>query len=163
MTWQEVRHLFIKDDGSLPDVFVEGLSHTEMIEIYNWVMSLTDVFDDPAVWSIAESKELKVRELAESPVILFLNGSIEGFRHGLTEFEFDGVKIPQLTIAVFEESIIEFDYRMGDAWRSKEVAAFFTFLAFIKQKAPKARIFRSEEGRSDHPDTEFEVELQSYL
>lgn len=163
MTWLDVQHLFIDDDGSLPDVFIEGLSRRELVEIYTWIMGLTEVSGDPTVWSVAESKDLKVRELTQCPVELFLNGSIESFRHGLIEFKFDGVKIPQLTIAIFEVSAIEFDYRMGDEWRSKEAAAFFEFLAVIKQMAPAARISRAEEGRCKHPDIEFEVELQSYV
>ncbi len=163
VAWSDVKHLFVNDDGSLPDIFIQNLSRQEMIKVYAWVRTLAEVYNDPYVWSVAESKELKVHELSRNPVELFLEGSIEGFRHGLVEFEYAGTTVPQLSIAVFEESALEFDYRMGKNWGPEQAVALFRFLARIQLMAPNCRITRADEGEPNTRCPEFEEELSSYV
>jgi len=163
MAWIDVQHLFAHDDGSLPDVFVKNLSRDEILKVYSWVMSLTEVYDDPYVWSLVESRELKIRELYENPVQLYLNGDVEPFRHGLKKFSYKGIGIPQLSIAIEGDSVISFDYRMGVEWGEEQVDAFFKFLAYIKTLAPNSSITHSAEGDRENCDSKFELEILPYF
>ena len=71
--WEELHNLFDQDDGSLPDIFLEGLTDQEIEAVYLWVRSLTEIYGEPTLWSIAEEKNIPIRSI-ENPVKMFLQG-----------------------------------------------------------------------------------------
>jgi hypothetical protein len=68
--WLKVKHLFEQDDGSLPDIFVEGITPDQTVALYEWLMGQCEIYGDPTLWSIESSKIfqsvkfLKLRELS---------------------------------------------------------------------------------------------------
>lgn len=161
--WNELNHLFQNehDDGTLPDIFVENISPEKSVEIYIWVMSLTKPYGNPTLWSLEEERDIEIAKIS-NPALHFIQGRSEGFRHGLEEFEFSGVKIPQLSIALNEDGL-EFDYRMGRDWGANELEALFEFLFRIKRLAPSAEITQAHEGGYDKRNVEFSDMFDAYV
>lgn len=145
--WLRLHDLFDTDDGSLPDIVVENLSNDQVRTIYQWVRSQCDIYDDPTLWDLVQETDVPIKTLAD-PAQLVLDGRVEPFRHGLTQFAISGVVLPQLTIAVSPNEIA-FDYRMGREWRPPQVAALFDFLWTIQEIAPAATISHMHEGAND--------------
>ena len=158
--WQQVRELFEIDDGSLPDIFVENLSQTEIVAIYEWVMSQCSVFGNPVAWSITDKRDIAIKDISR-PAQAFVEGNIEMFRHGLAGLSYDGHKLPELTICVEPEGI-SFDYRKGSAWNEHVLHALFQLLSEIKRIAPHAAINQAEEGSSNKPSQAFRSAFESF-
>jgi hypothetical protein len=147
--WPQLSDLFETDDGSLPDIFVENLSDDQVRTIYHWIRTLGDIYcehGDPTLWDREQQSAVLIKSL-DDPAQLVIDGRVEPFRHGLTQFSLSGVRLPQLTVAVSPNEI-EFDYRMGSEWGPSQVAALFDFLWTIQQMAPPAKISHSHEGES---------------
>lgn len=158
--WDKLHHLFDEDNGSLPDIFVEGVSPEELVEIYSWVLLLTKPYGDPCLWSLEEERDIRIADIP-NPALYYIKGKADSFRHGLEEFSFNGVNIPQLTICV-GDSCVEFDYRMGEEWGAKELMALFEFLYRIKCIAPDAKITQADEGDYHNPNKEFSNVFEAY-
>ncbi len=159
--WARLRHLFNGDDGSLPDIFVEGVSPEESVKIYSWVVSLAKPYGEPYLWSLAEEKEIRISEIP-NPALYYIQGKSESFRHGLEVFSFSGCRIPQLSIGI-NESGLEFDYRMGREWGKNELEALLDFLCCIKKMAPSAKITQADEGSYEYPNAEFSYVFEEYF
>jgi hypothetical protein len=157
--WHKIGHLFEKDDGSLPDIFVENLTNEQIVTVYNWVVSEAGIYGEPTLWSIKEERDIPVKEI-DNPAQKFIDKEVEIFRHGLNDLIINGIKIPHLTISV-EVGGVSFDYRKGKDWSSKEVRALLDFLLHIDRIAPDSKIFQAEEGSYEKPSIEFEELFQS--
>ena len=159
--WNKLHHLFEKDDGSLPDIFVENITPEEIVTVYSWVLSLTKPYGEPHLWSLEDNRDIKIADIP-NPALYYIQGKSEPFRHGLEEFYFNGVKVPQLTIYIGESSI-EFDYRMGKEWDEKKLISLFEFLYEIRKIAPKSKIFQGLEGGYETPNNEFSIIIEEYF
>ena len=55
--WSIVHDLFDTDDGSLPDIFVENLTSSQIANIYSWVLSQTSIYSvdhEPTLWHLEQ-------------------------------------------------------------------------------------------------------------
>lgn len=154
-----IRHLFALDDGSLPDVYIEGLTPVQIADVYRGIRAHSEVRGDPTVWSNVAQASVPLRELGDAAES-YLNSEISPFRHALKGFVVSGVEIPDLTVAL-EADHISFDYRMGAHWDDQSIEAFMVFLAGIKRAYPTARIFRADEGAYSHPNQEFQEAMDA--
>jgi len=159
--WSMVRNLFEVNDGSLPDIFVEDLTQTEIIEIYEWLMSQAQIARDPTAWSPSENRDIPLREI-ENPIRAYFAGSIESVFHCLSGLSINGVLLPELSVMI-EPTAVSFDYRMGPEWREPELLALFHMLRSILRIAPSARIFHAHEGLSASPNVEFSEAFNLYV
>lgn len=159
--WLLVRHLFEVDDGSLPDVYVEGLSGDEVVSIYNWVVSMSGDPGDKTAWYISSSTDVLIRIIA-SPAQAFIDGKIETFRHPLNGLCVNGILLPLLTMSIDSGSSISFDYRKGSEWKQSCINAFFEILAGVRAIAPSAEIWQADEGAWDTPNPEFSAALKLF-
>lgn len=158
--WDEVKDLFEHDDGSLPDICVKNLNPREIESIYSWVLSLTEIYGEPTLWSIKDSKDVPVSAY-KNPAKDFNAGEVESFHHPLKEFAIGGTTIPMLGIRV-GKGAIDFDYRMGKEWGEEQVEALSEFLAQIRDKAPIAKIFQADEGCYEKPNAKFAKAFEQY-
>lgn len=159
--WGAVKEYFEEDDGSLPDIFIVNLTHKEEEDIFNWILSITEPFDNSEIYSIREDKNFPLKYY-KNPVSAVITGEVYPFRLGLNKFIIKNVTIPQLTILISINEI-EFDYRMGKQWGPEQVEALFEFLALIKDKAPSARIIQAYEGGLyNRPNIEFTTTFEDY-
>ncbi|QGW83793.1 hypothetical protein [Variovorax paradoxus] len=156
--WLQIADLFDKDDGSLPDIFVDNLSPEQIEQVYDWVMSQCVVVGDPSAWHVTEQKDIPLRAVP-APAKAFVNGEIETFRHGLGGLTIGGCELPLLTVSLETPTCISFDYRSGPEWNERTITAFLQFVLGIREQAPNARIWRTEEGAWDRPSSKFTAAL----
>ena len=158
--WNEVKHLFEKDDGSLPDIFISNLTNQELIAIYEWLMSQCEAPQKTTVWSIEKECDVFLHEVP-SPASSLCEGRIEYIKHPLEGLSINGILLPLLCIWVFSNEII-IDYRMGNEWSDKKVLALFDLLRCIQQIAPIAPITQADEGDYECKNTEFSQAFKAY-
>lgn len=158
--WEKIRHLFERDDGSLPDIFLQGLSGEEVVVVYEWLTARSRPQEGATVWSITENRDIHIREVLR-PANELCIGNIESFRHQLKGLSALGLELPLLTVFVMPNEI-SLDYRMGPDWNERRVEALFEILRNLRMIAPRAKITRAEEGAHDKPDEEFGEAFDAY-
>lgn len=151
--WFELREHFDTDDGSLPDIFVDNLSSAQIIEVYNWVCSISGLAGEPTLWDKVMGDNIPIKSI-DDPAGYVVKKRSYTFRHALYKLSISGIVIPQLTIGVFPYRI-EFDYRMGNEWGPKTLTALFEFLWSIQEIAPAAVIRHFHEGQYENPTKSF--------
>ena len=132
--WPRVKHLFERDDGSLPDLFVENLSPDQTVVVYEWLLSQCSIAGNPTVWSFETERDVPVRDVPY-PARAFVQSKVESFRHCVTGLFVGEVELPALSVSVESEGL-SFDYRMGPDWNEQSVVALFALLRKVQQLAP---------------------------
>ncbi len=160
--FEQVRHLFENDDGSLPDIFVDNLTDGEVVTVYNWVVSIGGIqnIESMELWSHDAEDNLPYEDV-DNPAQKFVDGKLSIFHICLDKLVIEDVEIPQLGVFV-EPQRIAFDYRMGKQWGKKEVNALFEFFYRIMQMAPAAVLFQADDGFADKPNGEFYEAFDHY-
>jgi len=115
----ELEQLFAIDDGSLPEIRVEGLDHQS-------IEDAIDLIHSAALTPVKYGHEAG----PDAPA---------GAKHFVVRVAVDGTDLPELGVAPFEDAII-IDYRMGPAWDAKRVDALFELLRRICAVKPGAHI-----------------------
>ena len=159
--WHEVRHLFERDDGSLPDIFFENLSPEQLVAAYEWLSSQCEVPHHATVWSTEQQQDVPLCEVP-FPARAFCQGRIESFRHSLEGLSVGGVALPTLSVCLLLTEL-SLDYRMGSEWNERKVIALFELLRHLRQIAPQARIVQADEGGYKTPNIEFSRALEAYV
>ncbi|MCH7927140.1 MAG: hypothetical protein IID03_04045 [Candidatus Dadabacteria bacterium] len=158
--WPKLHDLFDTDDGSLPDVFLDGLSGQHVCAVYSWVMSQAEIYDDPTLWSESAAKDILIKEI-DDPAGMVVSGDVYQFRHGLISLVVGGVEMPGLSICV-EPTQISFDYHMGADWGAPQLEALFEFLSGVVRIAPEAKISHHFEG-DEKESPEFAEAFGEYI
>jgi hypothetical protein len=158
--WNELKHLFETDDGSLPDIFISNLTDQELIAAYEWLSTQCDASDQTTVWSKEKNQDILLNEI-RFPARAFCDGQIESFHHWLKGLSINGVTLPELSICLFPNELV-IDYRMGAEWNEENVLTLFALLRRLQQIAPQARISQADEGGYKHPNIEFTQALEAY-
>jgi hypothetical protein len=158
--WPKVKHLFEEDDGSLPDIYVEGITSDQTIALYEWLMEQCEIYGNPTLWSIEKQQDIPIREIS-GVARAFFQGRVESFRHGLVGISIRGVLLPDLTVSVDLDGM-SFDYRKGPAWDEQKVTALFDLLHQIRERVPQANVKQADEGCYLNPNEEFAEALKLY-
>ena len=108
----ELALLFAVDDGSLPEIRIEGLSPDSVAKALQVLDSL-----------VAEAQSLPSQVAAPG--------------HTVATLTVNDVTIPLIGVGVFKDGLI-LDYRMGPEWTSDRVNAFFEVLHRLCQVHPGA-------------------------
>jgi hypothetical protein len=159
--WQMVKDLFETDDGSLPDIFIEGLEANQVIRVIEWLAALAGPLPPVTVWSRKDETELEMDKL-ENAAFEVISGNIDPFRVNVGGLAIHGIRLPEMTVFI-DKNEIAFDYRMGPSWNEVTVMALFDLLAGIKGIAPNAAIFQAFEGYYQNPNNSFRTAFELYL
>lgn len=159
--WPQVKHLFEREDGSLPDIYLKNLSADEIIDIYEWLMKQCEIARNPTLWSIEKQQDIAIRDVS-NPARAFVEGRVETFHHCLAELHSCDVALPELSVCVWPDSL-SFDYRTGSHWTERNVIALFELLRQISLRAPKANLFQTDEGNYSNPNAEFSEAFTAYV
>jgi hypothetical protein len=159
--WRRLHHLFEEDDGSLPDIFVEGLHDSQLTDVYRFVRSHSRIYDDPGLWTLETKRDTPIREL-DDPVKLLIDGKVDPFVHGLEDFEVDGTKLPLVIVFVWRDFMI-LNYRMGEEWGPRQLHALFRFLSTLKDMARQARVTHRDSGSNKRTEEFAEAFDEYYL
>jgi len=158
--WSQLRHLFIEDDGSLPDVFVDNITASDIKKIVEWVESRCDC-EPFLVWDLQSQTNQHLTSPSQA-VELFQSGKIESFRFPASDIAIGDHSLPTLGFGIYSDKCLEFDYRMGTEWTDSKIQAFFKFMTAIITLSPSAQIGRCEEGCYPNFSPEFAAALASF-
>jgi hypothetical protein len=137
--WEEVRDCFDTDDGSLPGIFVTGLSPGGMSAVYSMLRRSRLMGDDPpAFWSRTREQPLGVDGVPDAARLVSA-GEAEPFHHCVAGLVAGGVELPVLGVFVWGDAV-ELDFRMGPEWGPPQVAGFFEILWDCCALDPGARV-----------------------
>jgi len=106
----ELDQLFAIDDGSLPEIHVEGLDQRS-------IEGALDLIHSAALAPAKYGHEAG----SEAP---------PGVNHFVVKVAIGGTELPELGVASFEDAMI-IDYRMGPAWDAARISALFELLRRI--------------------------------
>lgn len=147
---RNLRHLFVNDDGSLPDIFIENISPSDFENIISWIEGL--ISPSPfEVWDVKMEKALTLTSPVKAGK-LFSQGKIESFRFPADDISFAGKALPTLGVGIYCTEQLEFDYRMGEEWTDEMIVSLLTFLSQISEIASAAKIRRG--GDATYPNHE---------
>jgi len=116
----ELDQLFAIDDGSLPEIRVEGLDQRS-------IEGALDLIHSAALAPAKYAHEAG----SEAP---------PGVNHFVAKVAIGGTELPELGVASFEDAMI-IDYRMGPAWDAARISALFELLSrsALSTRAPMSR------------------------
>jgi hypothetical protein len=156
----QIRHLFVDDDGSLPDFFIENISISEFFDIISCIEDLS-AQSQFQVWNPEKDVELQLTSPSEA-IKLFVDGKIESFRFPANDISIINQTIPSLGFGVYGTDCIEFDYRMGEDWTDDVIIALIALLSKFTEIAPNATIRRCKNASPPSHDSQFSDAIKEY-
>lgn len=112
VSFGSLHEVFRVDDGSLPEIRIEGMSRAGIEHALDLVASL----------SVAKPK------FAHS----LGPRAPEGINHFVVRLQIDGQELPELGVAAFKDALIV-DYRMGPEWTDDRIRSLFHLLRRISE------------------------------
>lgn len=127
LLYEQVRHCFDTDDGSLPGIELNRLSPQGVGEIYAMIRRRSRMAStSPEFWSRTANASFPVDSVPNAAALV-ATGWAEAFHHTVAGLVSAGVELPVLGVFVFSDSIA-LDYRMGPEWGPSQVAGLFELL-----------------------------------
>ncbi len=159
--WQITSVNFRDDDGSLPTIVFDHVKPASVKKLYRFIRENGQcVSKSPTVWDNRHCADVPLMSI-DDPCDWLQAGRADAFHCCFGGISMHGTVIPDLGIFVWENKI-EIDFRMGKAWNSENVDAFFRFLAYLHSLAPESRI-RSDELDQLTDEKSFMAALHPYL
>lgn len=138
-TFQLLRGCFEHDDGSLPGVELDGLTHQQLTDIYAYIRQGSRVSTKgPEFWHRRQHRSVAL-DAVPNAAELVASGDADAFHFCFTGLRVGAVELPELGLFVFRDSV-ELDYRMGAHWTREAIAAFFGLLRELCRIAPQATV-----------------------
>lgn len=162
--WQETRHLFEEDDGSLPDLRIDELSEDGVQAVFDALLPLSDL-EDPLGGKTASLDGLDkpissipdVGKKAARGEVMPVHFVIEGVR-------MNGTFLPALGVFLEPGASVAFDYRMGSDWDARSVSAFVSLLDYLRGAAGEGALASLPDGgRAGQEDPAFPEAANRYL
>ncbi len=126
--WAELKDLFEKDDGSLPEVRVNYADKNAVASGYSLLRGCASEYVNERAyfWSKSKNEELQL-ESVPNAAALVVAGDASPFHVVLAGVQSQGATIPDLGVFVFQNQLA-LDYRMGSCWTPTVLEAFFRLL-----------------------------------
>lgn len=112
VSFGSLHEVFRADDGSLPEIRVEGMSRVGIEHALDLIASL------------AVAKPKFAHPLGPK--------APEGVNHFVVSLEINGQALPELGVAAFSDALV-FDYRMGPEWTDDRIRSLFHLLRRISE------------------------------
>lgn len=131
-----ISHLFLHDDGTLPELEFSVETPQAVEQIYAFLQSLASRLEseNPCYWSDAREIEVPI-SFDENPTTSLISGDASSM-HVL----FGGINspsgraVPALGVFLASDCVI-IDYRMGPEWSESAVVGFFEIIDKVAQLA----------------------------
>ncbi|RJS92033.1 hypothetical protein [Salinisphaera sp. Q1T1-3] len=138
--WNELRNLFDTDDGSLPEIRVDYRDSAATVAGYALLRGRAAgvVSDKAYFWSKTHDAEVSL-DFVSNAAALVASGEAEAFHVVLGGIQSRGIAVPDLGVFVFPGQLA-LDYRIGPAWGSNELEAFFSLLGELVSLDPAATL-----------------------
>jgi hypothetical protein len=143
--WEQIGEWFAVDDGSLPEVWLMGLSDRGCSAVWQSLLEHAGPLEDRwTLWSAELEDNVRVNEQPDL-VQQILVGKLQAFHVVLSGVAIGDVHIPDL--GVFISGDVSLDYRMGGEWNPITLGAFAMLLGLLRAQDPGCRL--SFEGNAD--------------
>jgi hypothetical protein len=163
LLWDELHQLFDTDDGSLPEVVLQGLQPQSLQSSFDLLRELASPLDDQSLWHEEKRAQIPVADVPDAPML------VAEYRIPPFHLRFSGVTLEAISLPVlgafFFQNILALDYRMGGEWNPHVLGAFVRLLGRLKTLAPEARLASVPDGGSidEHAYPGFEAAVGRYL
>ena len=161
--WQQIRHLFEEDDGSLPEIVLGGLRRSDPQILFEFLRDRAgpDALDDQTLWDEELDADVPLVERPNAAELV-ATGRLQSFHAVFRGLRDDDTEIPPIG-AFFLSDEVCLDYRMGEAWDARVLAALMRLVTQMQRLVPHARVAALPDGwRSwDERDPRFDQALDS--
>jgi hypothetical protein len=143
MTFDSVRRILDRDDGSLPDITFEFGAARIADAAYRLIRARATTLNgrqDAYYWSRSRDEACPI-DFASEPALAILAGDAEPFHvvfGGLRSSA--GAPVPDLGVFVFTPGEIALDYRMGPEWNDPAILGLFEIMRDLARLATPVRI-----------------------
>lgn len=158
-TWNQLRHLFERDDGSLPEIELTGLGGGALREAFAsiWRRGRDATAEGASYFDRREGRERPIASAEDAAVAAALvhRGDAESVHVVVGGLAAGGTALPDLGVFVHPDGLT-LDYRMGPAWGPPQVDALFTLLLSVEESAPDVAVrLPSSDGAFDRAWEQF--------
>lgn len=136
--WKKVRFLFEKDDGSLPCIWLTGLTPEGLAAAYSHILSRATVSPDASFWHDTLDRQERL-DAWPNVATLVASTEVSPFHFLAKRPRCGRMTIPHLGVMIGENGV-NLDYRMGPEWQLRQVLAFFELLRQLTALDPQALV-----------------------
>ncbi len=148
---REVHDLFDQDNGSFPEVWVDGLSSDEAQAVYAELLrTAAPLTAQQAVWDRVTDRDVALRDLQDAGR-LAAEGRLSGMHVLLTGLRWNGGDLPDLGVSVWPGAVA-IDYRPGADWSPMTVGRFISLLLSLRALTRAGEIVVADEGSHPLPE-----------
>ena len=129
----ELRTLFLHDDGSLPEIEVDFADPQRMPSAFAWLVARgarAVASGCAGVWIEADGEARPFSGPIDAELVA--TGDVKGFHVVLGDIDCGG-RIPDLGVLVTPGSLV-LDYRMGPHWNDQAIEAFIEMLRGLREQ-----------------------------
>ncbi|MEM9382642.1 MAG: hypothetical protein AAGB93_22000 [Planctomycetota bacterium] len=142
-TWNQLRHLFERDDGSLPEIELTGLGGAALPDAFAsiWRRGRDATAGGASYFDQGEGRDRPIAsaEDAAHAAALVHRGDAESVHVVVGDLAAGGSSLPDLGVFVHPDGLT-LDFRMGPAWGPPQVDALFTLLLRVAESAPDMEV-----------------------
>jgi hypothetical protein len=159
--WEQVHCCFDEDDGSLPSVAIESLSASEVGLIFEAFTREGRVTTEEPVFHDQQTDQMLPLNSVSNAAKLVGDLKASPFHLAFGGVTSNGQELPELGVLFFQDSIAV-DYRMGKAWDSTKVLAFFTWLKHLVGLTESGKVVACTSDGPPSPE-KFDAAWQAFL
>lgn len=132
-----VHDLFEQDEGSLPEVQMDGVSPEEAQAMFDALLRIAaPLRSDQTVWDDERDEDLPIGEYAQ-PGRLAAEGRLSTMHCVLRGLEWRGRELPDLGVSIWPGTLA-LDYRPGPQWSPVVVSRFVELLDTLMDLSEQA-------------------------
>jgi hypothetical protein len=160
-----VHDLFEQDEGSLPEVQMDGVSPEEAQAMFDALLRIAaPLRSDQTVWDDERDEDLPIGEYAQ-PGRLAAEGRLSTMHCVLRGLEWRGRELPDLGVSIWPGTLA-LDYRPGPQWSPVVVSRFVELLDTLMDLSEQAQLVVADElsnPLSDEGQVRFWRAVDQYL
>lgn len=146
-----LQNLFSQDDGSLPEIFVHGLSGAEIVEIYTMIRQVNRFLVGSPFFRHRGDHQDKPLDSVPNAAQLVVAGEADPFHFLTRGIVLGETSLPDLGVFVFDHAVA-LDYEKGPAWGTPQIKGLFELLRMVFAKAARPRVrFDADTGSDENP------------
>jgi hypothetical protein len=158
--WDQLGFLFDTDDGSLPYIWVTGLSREGVAAAHRLIRSRSRTNRNSVFWHVGLDREERLDAWPDA-ALLVADSQAAPFYFLACGMAFGGVVLPDLGVIVFPGDI-RLDYRMGPEWCERRVLALFELLRRLVALSPDARVTLEPDVLPSSVERMFQAAFSAY-
>lgn len=143
--------LFVDDEGSIPELQLEGVRPDEAQTILDRLLALAGPLRaDQCVWDLERDGEFSINEYAD-PARLAAQQRLQAFRVVVRDVRWQGHRLPDIGFSAWPGTVA-LDFPAGSHWTPDLVAAFIDLVHDLQASAPTSTLLAAYETSEPLPE-----------